>query len=62
MRRSECCNKCKNIKFSKLASFTIQYLLNKCNHIFHLVRGEAKDIGFNIFMLLLAIFVIWGRM
>lgn len=29
--------------------------------IFHISRGEAKDIGFNIFMLLLATFVAWGR-
>ncbi len=29
--------------------------------IFHISRGEAKDIGFNIFMLLLAGFVAWGR-
>lgn len=29
--------------------------------IFHISRGEAKDIGFNIFMLLLAAFVAWGR-
>lgn|SRR5690606_27265862 len=29
--------------------------------IFHISRGEAKDIGFNIFMALLAAFVVWGR-
>lgn len=29
--------------------------------IFHISRGEAKNIGFNIFMLLLAAFVLWGR-
>lgn len=29
--------------------------------IFHISRGEAKDIGFNIFMLLIAIFIAWGR-
>lgn len=29
--------------------------------IFHISRGEAKDIGFNIFMALLAVFVAWGR-
>lgn len=29
--------------------------------IFHISRGEAKDIGFNIFMLLMTIFVGWGR-
>lgn len=29
--------------------------------VFHISRGEAKDIGFNIFMLFLAIFVARGR-
>jgi drug/metabolite transporter superfamily protein YnfA len=29
--------------------------------IFHISRGEAKDIGFNVFMILLAVFVAWGR-
>ena len=29
--------------------------------IFHILRGEAKDIGFNIFMALLAVFIAWGR-
>lgn len=28
--------------------------------IFHISRGEVKDIGFNIFMLLVAVFVAWG--
>lgn len=29
--------------------------------IFHISRGEAKDIGFNIFMALIASFIAWGR-
>jgi hypothetical protein len=29
--------------------------------IFHISRGEAKDIGFNIFVLLVAAFIAWGR-
>jgi len=29
--------------------------------IFHILRGEAKDIGFNIFLAFLALFVAWGR-
>jgi uncharacterized membrane protein YphA (DoxX/SURF4 family) len=29
--------------------------------IFHISRGEVKDIGFNIFMALLAVFIAWGR-
>lgn len=29
--------------------------------VFHISRGEAKDIGFNIFMLMVSAFVVWGR-
>lgn len=29
--------------------------------IFHISRGEADDIGFNIFMVFLAAFIVWGR-
>ena len=29
--------------------------------IFHISRGEASLIGMNIFLLLLAVFVAWGR-
>jgi len=29
--------------------------------IFHISRGEAKEIGFNIFILFIALFVAWGR-
>lgn len=29
--------------------------------IFHITRGEAKNIGFNIFILFLSVFVAWGR-
>lgn len=29
--------------------------------IFHISRGEAKNIGFNIFILFLSVFVAWGR-
>ncbi len=29
--------------------------------LFHISRGEAKDIGFNVFMALLAVFIAWGR-
>ena len=29
--------------------------------VFHISRGEVKDIGFNIFTALLAVFVAWGR-
>lgn len=29
--------------------------------IFHISRGEAKDIGFNIFVIILTGFIAWGR-
>jgi len=29
--------------------------------IFHISRGEAKAIGFNIFIIALAAFIVWGR-
>ncbi|BAV06774.1 integral membrane protein [Filimonas lacunae] len=29
--------------------------------VFHISRGEGHDIGVNIFILLLAVFVVWGR-
>ena len=29
--------------------------------IFHIIRGEGNQIGFNIFILLSAIFIAWGR-
>lgn len=29
--------------------------------IFHISRGEAKDIGFNVFMAALGALVVWGR-
>ncbi|TYP97533.1 DoxX-like protein [Tenacibaculum adriaticum] len=30
--------------------------------IFHIMRGEGNQIGFNIFVLLSAIFIAWGRL
>lgn len=38
---------------------TIVLMVAAC--IFHISRGEAKDIGFNIFVIVLATFVAWGR-
>jgi uncharacterized membrane protein YphA (DoxX/SURF4 family) len=29
--------------------------------IFHISRGEASDIGFNIFIATIAVFIAWGR-
>jgi len=30
--------------------------------IFHIMRGEGNEIGFNIFILVSAIFIVWGRL
>ncbi|WP_343691241.1 DoxX family protein [Chitinophaga sp.] len=30
--------------------------------IFHVLRGEANNIGFNIIILLIAVFIAWGRL
>lgn len=48
---------------SKLTVFTAYGIiaLMITASIFHISRGEAKVIGFNIFMLVTAIFVAWGR-
>lgn len=43
-----------------LAAYGIIALMISAS-IFHISRGEAKDIDFNIFMLLVAMFVAWGR-
>ena len=32
-----------------------------CASIFHVSRGEASKIGFNIFMIAMAAFIAWGR-
>jgi len=32
-----------------------------CASVFHISRGEASDIGINIFAALLAVYVAWGR-
>ncbi|WP_183573666.1 DoxX family protein [Mucilaginibacter sp. X5P1] len=32
-----------------------------CAIIFHISRGEASQIGFNIFIALIAVFIAWGR-
>ena len=36
-------------------------LLMVCASVFHVLRGEASSIGFNIVFALLAAFVAWGR-
>lgn len=43
-----------------LAAYGIMALMLVAS-VFHILRGEAKDIGFNIFVLLLAVFIAWGR-
>ena len=36
-------------------------LLMICASIFHISRGETAQIGFNVFLALIAAFVAWGR-
>lgn len=47
-------------KLTIFAAYGIILLMTAAS-VFHISRGEAKDIGFNIFMALLAVFVAWGR-
>lgn len=47
-------------KLTIFAAYGIVVLMIAAS-IFHISRGEAKDIGFNIFMAVVAIFVAWGR-
>lgn len=47
-------------KLTNLAAYGIIALMTAAS-VFHISRGEANDIGFNILMALLAAFVAWGR-
>lgn len=47
-------------KLTNFAAYGIIVLMTVAS-VFHISRGEVKDIGFNIFMALLAVFVAWGR-
>ena len=47
-------------KLTNFAAYGIIVLMTVAS-VFHISRGEAKDIGFNIFMAALAVFVAWGR-
>ncbi len=47
-------------KLTIFAAYGIIVLMTAAS-AFHISRGEAKDIGFNIFMASLAVFVAWGR-
>lgn len=47
-------------KLTVYAAYGIMLLMVAAS-VFHVSRGESKDIGFNIFMLLLAGFVSWRR-
>jgi hypothetical protein len=47
-------------KLTNFAAYGIIVLMAVAS-VFHISRGESKDIGFNIFMALLAVFVAWGR-
>jgi uncharacterized membrane protein YphA (DoxX/SURF4 family) len=47
-------------KLTIFAAYGIVVLMIAAS-IFHISRGEAKDIGFNVFMAVTAAFVAWGR-
>jgi uncharacterized membrane protein YphA (DoxX/SURF4 family) len=47
-------------KLTIFAAYGIIVLMAAAS-IFHIARGEAQNIGFNVFMLLIAVFVAWGR-
>lgn len=47
-------------KLTIYAAYGIVVLMTAAS-IFHISRGEAKDIGFNISMAIIAIFIVWGR-
>ncbi|GAB3171179.1 DoxX family protein [Telluribacter humicola] len=47
-------------KLTIYAAYGIVVLMTAAS-AFHIARGEAKDIGFNIFVALLAVFVAWCR-
>lgn len=47
-------------KLTVISAYGLVFLMIGAS-IFHISRGESSDIGINIFFLLLAIFVIWGR-
>lgn len=49
-----------NPKFTRMIAFGVIVLMI-CASIFHICRGEASQIGINIFFALLAAFVMWGR-
>lgn len=38
------------------------FLLMMTACVFHLSRGEGSDIGFNLFVAFLALFIVWGRL
>lgn len=47
-------------KLTIFAAYGIIVLMTVAS-VFHIARAEANDIGFNVFMALLAAFVAWGR-
>ena len=48
-------------KLTIFVAYGITILMSVAS-IFHISRGETKDIGFNIFMALIAVFIAWGRL
>lgn len=51
---------CMQPKLTIFAAYGIIALMTVAS-AFHISRGEGSDIGFNIFIALLAVFVAWGR-
>lgn len=49
-----------NLKITVYTALAIVLLMISAS-IFHISRGEVSAIGFNIFILILALFVAWGR-
>ena len=47
-------------KLTVLAAYGVIALMISAS-VFHILRGEASLIGMNIFFLILAVFVAWGR-
>lgn len=47
-------------KLTVYAAYGIILLMTAAS-IFHISRGEGSQIGFNIFVLICAVFIVWGR-
>ena len=47
----------KIVPFSAIGTIILMF----CASVFHICRGEASQIGINIFIAVLAAFIVWGR-